>query len=447
MKKIVLSFLVLCMLLLSFVCKSKADDGTGTVYENYTHNSAQVSEDLTEYFNSVTDDMLASCNTYPVFDAYWEEPLVLLNEFDDGIQLYGISVGEESAMLLYINGEKVLVPYTFKNFYQELPKLNSTDIDNDGIDEIIISFRTGTGSPGNWYALLVCDYTAAWDIYKYDDYLQDIDKFIDYEYEDEYNRIILKKDGENLTEIELPEWTKDYPYQGVIDFENDVRFDAETMEMEITPWILLEDSLPYTPIIMVFSVKYMDGKFEIEYQHIVESYKSEDVEKYIDEYVVLDDDTEVEGVQWIEHDTNQCLRIRLQYKIQPKDRYRHKEDYFLLFDEDSEVTQVLRMDYENIKLGYGNDFNAYFEDVTFDGNQDLLIHIGSWGSSQYYCAFIYDNGDYRREESFEKIPEYKAVAGRRQIIGHVSTINTDIIETYTYSNGSFELIDRVEYDK
>lgn len=112
----------------------------------------------------------------------------------------------------------------------------------------------------------------------------------------------------------------------------------------------------------------------------------------IDEYIELNGDVEVEDTEWIEHD-------------------------------------------------------AYFDDVTFDGNQDLLIHIGSWGSSQFYCAFIYDNETYRREESFETIPDYEVDADKQQIVGHGGTINTDITTIYTYSNGKFECIDRIEEDK
>lgn len=267
MKKIIFFLIVLCMITACFGCTSDMHENSENTTGTYSENTTEESENLMIYFNSITENMLDSCNTYPSLDSYWDDSLVLLNEYNDDIRLYGISVGEESAMLLFINNEKVLLNYTFKNFYQELPKLNSADIDTDGVDEIIISRRTGTGSPGNWYALLVCDYDITWNVYEYDDYVQDMDALIDYQYDEDSSTIVFLNKEEILKEIELPEWTEEYPYIGVVDFENDVRFDAETMQMEVTPWILLENSLPYTPVTMVFSVRYTNGEFEIEYDH------------------------------------------------------------------------------------------------------------------------------------------------------------------------------------
>ncbi|MDE6023993.1 MAG: hypothetical protein K2G45_00920 [Lachnospiraceae bacterium] len=168
--------------------------------------------------------------------------------------------------------------------------------------------------------------------------------------------------------------------------------------------------------------------------------------KYIDAYVELDADAKIESTEWIEHDTNQCLRIRIQYKVQPEGKYRHKEDYFLFCNIANEVINVLQVDYADIELGSGNDFNAHFEDVTFDGNEDLLIHIGSWGSAQHYCAFICENGNYRREESFEAIPNYKVDADKRQIVGTANSIDTETISIYVYDSGKFERMDRVKND-
>lgn len=273
MKKIIFFLIVLCMITTCFGCESGMHENkettteaySETTSETYSENMDEEYERLTAYFNSITDSMLNSCNIYPTLDSYWNDSLILLNRFNDDIRLYGISVGEDSAMLLYVQNEKVLLNYAYKNFYQELPKLNSTDIDSDGVDEVIISRRTGTGSPGNWYALLVCDYDTTWNIYEYNDYVQDIDALIDYRYDEDSNTIVFLNKEEVITEIELPEWTEEYPYKGVVDFENDVRFDAETMQMEVAPWILLENSLPYTPVTMVFSVRYINGEFEIDF--------------------------------------------------------------------------------------------------------------------------------------------------------------------------------------
>lgn len=195
-------------------------------------------------------------------------------------------------------------------------------------------------------------------------------------------------------------------------------------------------------IIMCFGCKH--ASYEITEIKSENDTENDIINKYIDKYVELNDDVEIESTEWIEHNTNQCLRIGIQYKVQPEEKYKHKEDYFLFCNTANEVVNVLQVDYADIELGSGNDFNAYFEDVTFDGNEDLLIHIGSWGNSQRYCAFIYENENYRREESFEAIPNYKVDADKRQIVG---TANFETITIYVYDSGKFERMDRVTNNK
>lgn len=101
-----------------------------------------------------------------------------------------------------------------------------------------------------------------------------------------------------------------------------------------------------------------------EHQNPESKNEDEIIEQYIDENVELNDDIEVEDTEWIEHDTYKCLRIRIQYKTKPEGKYRHKEDYFLFCNTDNEVVNALQIDYADIELGSGNDFNAYFEDIT-----------------------------------------------------------------------------------
>lgn len=84
--------------------------------------------------------------------------LVPLNQVRDDIQLYGITLGTASAMLLYVDGKKVFLDHSFRNFYMEKPRVYCSDLDNDGREEIAISYRTAKGNPGSWYGLSVCDY-------------------------------------------------------------------------------------------------------------------------------------------------------------------------------------------------------------------------------------------------------------------------------------------------
>lgn len=212
--------------------------------------------------DDITDDMLNACNTYPSSDSYQNDSLVLLNRFDENVRLYGLSAGEQTAMLLYIRGEKVLIESNFRNFYQELPKLKVYDVDGDGKDEVIISLRTYTGSIRR-YALWVCDYEQMWNVYLYDDYLQDMQDAIHYSYDEKNRTIAFLDNSENvLWEQELPDWAD--TYMGVVNFEDDMGFDAETMQMDVIPRIKLEDSLPYEPICIKFNLRFDNGNFEID---------------------------------------------------------------------------------------------------------------------------------------------------------------------------------------
>lgn len=110
-----------CLALICFGCKSSVPDkdektdGKDSIGE--TENGVDVSENLMTVYSSITADMLDSCNTVvsdldSYYDSYYYDSLVLLNWFNDDTRLYGINAGEESAMLLYVQGEKVLIPYS-----------------------------------------------------------------------------------------------------------------------------------------------------------------------------------------------------------------------------------------------------------------------------------------------------------------------------------------------
>ena len=166
----------------------------------------------------------------------------------------------------------------------------------------------------------------------------------------------------------------------------------------------------------------------------------------IEENVILNDDTEIESYEWID-EKETCLRVRLQYKEKPADNYRHKEDYFFFLNDDN--IQVLYVDYPN--KDYENidkdryvwdacDFNAYFEDVTFDGYDDLIIFLGHAGvhGTCIYGAYIYENNSYRYESSFENIPNYEIDTENKCINGYnVDSAVSTTYFVYKYDNGEF----------
>lgn len=264
--KLKYALLLLCIMVLGTL------SGCGLPAEALETNEGDY-EDVTTFFDGITGDMLDACNTLPSLNAYENDALVLLNWYNDDVRLYGISAGDESAMLLYVEGEKVLIHHPYRNMHVSYPKLSVSDADQDGAEEIIISRETLTGSPGFWYELLVCDNEDGWVVHDYVNYVEDIEAFIDYQYDDTMKKVtfLRNEDGTILTEIPLPDWTEEYPYAGGVDFADYIRFDAETMQMEVVPGILLENSMPYCSIKMIFNVRYKNGAFAIEFCEIQDS--------------------------------------------------------------------------------------------------------------------------------------------------------------------------------
>ncbi len=484
MIKKLLFVISLCTLLVCYGCgddshlrKDDADNGErreetefGADMESHEdteiNHNVESAENVKAFFETVTDEMLNTCDTYPSFEEYWNDSLVLLNRFQD-VSLYGIRVGEKTAMLLYMEGEKILIeedPFpSFLNLYQERPKLNVFDVDNDGVEEVVISLRTVTGTISR-YAMLVCDCEDKWNIYMYDDYLKDIENVIKYKYDDKNNVLaFLDDDGNTLWEGKLPDWTEEYAYKGVVNFGDAMNFDAETMQLNVVPQVELENSLPYEPVRILFDISFADGKFEItDYDiRIFRIWTDLEEEDYINEYVVLSDDTEIEGYEWMQCDKELVLRVKIWYKEEPENAYRHKEDYFLFINENEEVSQVLVVDYENkgihIRLsegtectgnhflGEGCDFDACFEDVTFDGRKDLIIFVGNSRHASYYCAYIWEGDGFRYEKTFEHIPSYEIKKDEKVICGSDTDGMGEYVDViYEYKNGEFVPVDYVE---
>ena len=189
----------------------------------------------------------------------------------------------------------------------------------------------------------------------------------------------------------------------------------------------------------------------------------EKVESYIEAYVNLSEDSEVEKYEWMEYDNEQVLHIAVRYKEPPENDYWHKEDYFLFITQDENVSQILYVDYENKgidvgvingaeectndhSLGWGCSFDAHFEDVTFDNHKDLLIAVGDSKHASYYCVYVYKDGEFHYEKTFEHIPNYKIDTNKEVIYGSdTDGMGMYYDTTYEYRNGEFLLIEKNEY--
>lgn len=439
-----------------------------------TWGRAASGEDVIAFCNTITEDMLNACNDYPSLESYWNDPIILLEDNGKYGALYGITANGQQAMLYYVGGEKIIIEHSFRNMYQALPQVNLKDIDNDGKMDVAISVITVTGSDIMRYGMIVCNQKDTWEVCIYDDYLKDMEEVIQWQYDEQENSVLFMNDGGIiLTEIKLPEWTEERPFAGSVKFSNRYSFDSLLMQFHVQPDIELKSGLPLRPIEIVFDVNFKNGVFSLGSYEIrktrwyesdtretetvkypietgtdgieridISEYTGEiegtNISEYIDKYVALTGDTEIERWEMLNHNGENILRIRVGYH---QDDLRgtiqgHKEDYFIFINGDQE--SVLQVGYEDKDIGMACGYDAVFEDVTFDGNDDLLIWLGDFGPSRIYCAFIYENGQYRYEKSFENIPSYRVDTENHVISGmNRNSAVSHTYYTYEYQNGEF----------
>lgn len=175
----------------------------------------------------------------------------------------------------------------------------------------------------------------------------------------------------------------------------------------------------------------------------------------IEENVILSDDTEVEACEWVDEEKS-CLRIRVQYKEQPPEDYRHKEDYFFFLEEEN--IQALHVEYptkdwhnmeEDRYVWDACDFVAHLEDVTFDGRDDLVIFLGHAGSrgDLIHGVYVYEDGLYCYKSGFEDIPNYEADVKEQVIRGwYIDSAVRSTTYVFKFQNSDFELISYEDYD-
>lgn len=161
--------------------------------------------------------------------------------------------------------------------------------------------------------------------------------------------------------------------------------------------------------------------------------------KAVQDHVSLEEACELESFEWVGEE-NRCFRVGIRYEEEPENAYIHKEDYYFFFDADNTLTQVLHEDYEDIHIGAACDFNAHFEDVTFDGKEDLIVFIGDGRYERYYTAYVYENGQYMYKKSFEQIPTYQTDAEAKIITGERGPADNTTYYTFGYENGEFVVL-------
>ena len=162
----------------------------------------------------------------------------------------------------------------------------------------------------------------------------------------------------------------------------------------------------------------------------------------------LSEAEEIYGYERIRHGDSYVINAGIQYKDDSLPWYeRHIENVLVFTTMENEVEQVLPIRYEGVydtreergleSLDSSAGYSVEFEDVSFDGEDDILISIGV-GRNCYYCAYIYENGTYRYEPTFEEISNASVRENNIQAYS-VGGSNPRYFDYYVYQNGKFVL--------
>lgn len=169
----------------------------------------------------------------------------------------------------------------------------------------------------------------------------------------------------------------------------------------------------------------------------------------------LPDDRMIESHEWIDDD-HRCYRVRIDYKEQPDNAYKHVEDFFYYIDDDESVISVYVSypDKDHTKAERyvydACDFDAKLADVTFDGHDDIVISLGHAGShgDEIYCAYVYDHGEFVYNRTYELIPNPEIDPDNKRILSSVTYRDEDLTEPYRYnSNLDYWIYDYSTVDK
>ncbi len=176
-----------------------------------------------------------------------------------------------------------------------------------------------------------------------------------------------------------------------------------------------------------------NNSFEIE---------NDEFRNIVNAVVQIPEDACSRGADWIEK--NVCLRVGLDRMNPKENEHIHLCDY--IFIKDSSIIWF-KVDYPTIDTPINTNrhthsaanFDVVFEDVTFDGNKDVLIFLGYAGNQgiSRYCAYIYENGEYIYTNSFERIPNYSINNTDKYIVGSYFDRNIKHEIKYSYADGEF----------
>ncbi len=147
---------------------------------------------------------------------------------------------------------------------------------------------------------------------------------------------------------------------------------------------------------------------------------------------------------WID-ENQKCFRVML---INKED-HRLTKDYFFYREDDGSVIP-LAVDYPGVEEvgadrhyeALWGDYEAKLEDVNFDGHDDIIISLDveEGNYNKIHCAYIFEDGEFVYNPSFEKITNYK-VDVKNAVIQSELIDGKSIKKKYSYDKESKTFIE------
>lgn len=208
-------------------------------------------------------------------------------------------------------------------------------------------------------------------------------------------------------------------------------------------------------IFLVFTVLFI--ACENEEQIVEEVVATEDLSSEISDEQTLESDIEedefralvksmlnlscdevIEKSEWIEEKV--CYRVAVERTTEVEGEYKHLTDYIFVKNETVKCIKVTypskhdTMDADRYVYD-ACDFAVRYEDITFDGQKDIVISLGHQGTAGtcVSCAYVFEENDYVYVKSFEQIPNYSLNEEQKCIDGFYK----DETFQYHFWNGEF----------
>lgn len=211
---------------------------------------------------NVKDDSTIETNLHS--ESEISESVLLLSDRQNDIEIYGITENNTERIQILYEYETIEINASFSNFYEEIPHVSVQDIDNDSVNEIILSIRRETGTKRT-YDFYICNKEDEWKVVTYNRLSEDVSANIAYQYDTVNNALVFTEGNGNQFEAVLPDWSDEYPYAGEVSFADNYSYDVSAMTVEVIPEIKMTDSLPYKPLSIIFDLIYKDGEITLEF--------------------------------------------------------------------------------------------------------------------------------------------------------------------------------------